>query len=241
MWRRATILEPRPLRFEGAAHEVSGSCPPAYFVRGSFSEAGYKMAGWFVNNVCVFCGSRSGGPVVYAEAARHLGTLLASRGLGLVYGAGHIGLMGVLADAALAAGGRVIGVIPQDLVDRELAHRGLTELLVVDTMHRRKALMAERADAFVALPGGYGTLDETFEILTWAQLGLHGKPVGLLNVAGYFDGLLAWLDHAVREGFIKQKHRELLAISTDAEELLDILSGHQPSPPLPKWDDEKDR
>ncbi len=176
-----------------------------------------------MTNVCVFCGSRSGSPAVYADAARHLGTLLAGRGVGLVYGAGHIGLMGVLADAALAAGGRVIGVIPKKLVDRESAHHALTELLVVDTMHQRKALMAERSDAFLALPGGYGTLDETFEILTSAQLGLHAKPVGLLNVAGFFDGLLAWLDHAGREGFLKPKHRDLLAVDDDADRLLHRL------------------
>jgi uncharacterized protein (TIGR00730 family) len=182
-----------------------------------------------VNNVCVFCGACVGGPAVYAEAGRRLGALLAGRGLGLVYGAGHVGLMGVLADAALAAGGRVVGVIPQDLVDRELAHTALTELIVVDTMHQRKALMAERSDAFVALPGGYGTLDETFEILTWAQLGLHSKPVGLLNVAGYFDGLLAWLDHAGREGFLRAKHRDLLLVDDEAERLLDRLAARVPA------------
>jgi uncharacterized protein (TIGR00730 family) len=182
-----------------------------------------------VNNVCVFCGSQAGNPPLYANAARSLGALLAGRGLGLVYGAGHVGLMGVLADAALAAGGRVVGVIPQSLVDRELAHTGLTELIVVDTMHQRKAAMAERSAAFLALPGGYGTLDETFEILTWAQLGLHSKPVGLLNIAGFFDGLLAWLDHAAREGFVKRKHRELLLVDDDAERLLNRLGSDAPS------------
>ena len=187
-------------------------------------SATFILGGRFVKNICVFCGSRSGGPAVYADAAKHLGALLAARGLGLVYGAGHIGLMGIIADAVLNAGGRVVGVIPQDLVDRELAHKALTELIVVDTMHQRKALMAERADAFLALPGGYGTLDETFEILTWAQLGHHGKPVGLLNVAGFFDGLLAWLDHAVREGFIKPKHRDLLLVDDDAGRLLEELT-----------------
>jgi uncharacterized protein (TIGR00730 family) len=160
---------------------------------------------------------------VYADAARRLGVLLADRGIGLVYGAGHVGLMGILADAVLSAGGCVVGVIPQGLVDRELAHTGLTELIVVDTMHQRKALMAERSDAFIALPGGYGTLDETFEILTWAQLGLHTKPIGVLNVAGFFDGLLSWLDHAVQEGFIKTRHRDLLVVDADAERLLGCL------------------
>jgi uncharacterized protein (TIGR00730 family) len=187
-----------------------------------------------VKNVCVFCGSRGGGPI-YADAARSLGALLAGRGLALVYGAGHVGLMGVLADAVLAAGGRVVGVIPQGLVDRELAHTGLTELIVVDTMHQRKAVMAERSDAFLALPGGYGTLDETFEILTWAQLGLHAKPVGLLNVAGYFDGLLSWLDHALREGFVKPAHRELLAVDDDAGRLLDRLAAGAPTGLPDKW------
>jgi uncharacterized protein (TIGR00730 family) len=160
---------------------------------------------------------------MYSDAARQLGRLLAGRGLGLVYGGGHVGLMGILADAVLTAGGRVVGVIPQDLVDRELAHTGLSELIVVDTMHQRKAIMAERSDAFVALPGGYGTLDETFEILTWAQLGLHDKPVGLLNVSGFFDGLLAWIDRAVREDFVKPKNRELLTVDDDAERLLGRL------------------
>src|SRR5262249_55489848 len=140
-----------------------------------------------VRSVCVFCGSSSGARPEYADAARRLGSALAARGLEAVTGAGHIGLMGVLADATLAGGGRVVGVIPRALVQRELAHQGLSELLVVETMHQRKALMADRADAFAALPGGYGTLDELFEVLTWAQLGLHARPVGLLNVAGYFD------------------------------------------------------
>src|SRR5262249_25743939 len=150
--------------------------------------------------------------------------MLARRGLDLVYGAGHVGLMGVLADAALAAGGRVIGVIPQGLVDRELAHTGLTELLVVKTMHERKALMADRSDAFIALPGGYGTRDETFEILTWSQAGLPAKPVALLNVNGSFDPLLAWLDVAVRDAFLKPKHRALLHVDSDAERLLHCLA-----------------
>src|SRR3954449_13611628 len=156
-----------------------------------------------MQRVCVFCGSKSGGRPVYADAARRLGAALAARGCELVFGAGHVGLMGVLADAVLAAGGRAVGVIPQALVDRELAHRGLTELHVVGTMHQRKALMADLSDAFVALPGGYGTGDELFEILTWAQLGIHAKPIGLLNVAGYFDAMLAWLDHMTREDFLR--------------------------------------
>lgn len=158
-------------------------------------------------NLCVFCGSRLGRPPVYAEAARQLGELMARRGIGLVYGAGHIGLMGVLADAALQAGGTVIGVIPQALVDRELAHRALTKLHVVGSMHERKAKMAELSDAFLALPGAYGTADETFEMLTWNQLKIHNKPVGLLNVAGFFDPLLAWIDRCVADDLLKPRYR----------------------------------
>jgi uncharacterized protein (TIGR00730 family) len=173
--------------------------------------------------LCVFCGSQAGGRPVYAEAARRLGGALAARGWGLVYGGGHVGLMGVLADAALAAGGEVIGVIPQGLVARELAHPGLTRLHVVGTMHERKALMADLAEAFAALPGGFGTADELFEALTWAQLGLHAKPVGLLNVGGYFDPLLDWLDASVREGFVAAEHRRFLRVAPDAEALLTTL------------------
>ena len=155
-----------------------------------------------MRRLCVFCGSAVGGRPVYAEQARQLGGLLAARRIGLVFGGGHIGLMGVLADAVLAAGGEAIGVIPQALMDKELAHRGLTQLHVVGTMHQRKALMADLADGFAALPGGFGTGDEFFEILTWGQLGLHAKPIGLLNTAGYFTPLLAWLDQMVAEGFL---------------------------------------
>lgn len=175
-------------------------------------------------NLCVFCGSKVGTNPVYAAAARRLGALLAQRGWGLVYGGGHIGLMGVVADAVLTAGGRVVGVIPQGLADKELAHLGLTELHVVDTMHQRKALMADRSDAFVALPGGFGTADEFFEILTWAQLGIHTKPVAVLNVNGFFDPLLRWLDHTVTEGFVKPDNRELVRVFGDPVELLDALT-----------------
>ncbi|HEV3083366.1 MAG TPA: TIGR00730 family Rossman fold protein, partial [Gemmataceae bacterium] len=144
-----------------------------------------------MTTVCVFCGSRSGGQPLYAAAARQLGISLVARGMDLVYGGGHVGLMGILADAVLRGGGEVVGVIPQALVERELAQEGLTRLEVVDTMHQRKAAMADLADAFAALPGGYGTADELFEILTWAQLGMHAKPIGLLNISGFFDPLLA--------------------------------------------------
>jgi len=188
-----------------------------------------------MRRVCVFCGSKSGGRPVFAEAAQLLGRLLAERGLGLIFGGGHIGLMGVLADAVLAAGGEVAGVIPQALVDKELAHSQLTELHVVGTMHQRKALMADRADAFVALPGGFGTCEEFFEVLTWAQLGIHDKPIGLLNVAGFFDPLLAWIDGAVAEGFIRPKHRSLLLVAAEPSRLLDELRSYRPTLPRDKW------
>ena len=173
--------------------------------------------------VCVFCGSRTGSQPAYTEAASRLGAALAGRGIGLVFGAGQVGLMGVLADAVLASGGEAIGVIPQALVDRELAHRQLTRLHIVESMHDRKALMAELADAFLALPGGYGTLEEFFEIVTWKQLRLHQKPIGLYNVAGFFDPLLAWIERAIAEDFIKPKHRDLLMVGADIDPLLDRL------------------
>jgi uncharacterized protein (TIGR00730 family) len=189
-----------------------------------------------MKRLCVFCGSSSGHRPVYREITRRVGQLLVERGVGLVYGGGHIGLMGVLADAVLAAGGEVIGVIPQDLRDRELAHTGVTQLHVVATMHQRKALMADLADGFLALPGGFGTGDELFEILTWAQLGIHHKPIGLLDIDGYFGGMLAWMDHMVEEGFLRSSHRRLLCEATNPELLLDWLL--QPAPPVPeaKWE-----
>ena len=176
-----------------------------------------------MKRLCVFCGSHTGTRPDFRKEARNLGQAMVRRGLGLVFGAGHIGLMGVLADAVLEAGGQAIGVIPQSMVDRELAHTGLSELRIVQTMHQRKALMADLADAFAALPGGFGTADELFEILTWAQLGMHHKPIGLLNVAGFFDPLLAWLDRTVEEGLVRSVHRRLLRAAASAEELLDRL------------------
>jgi uncharacterized protein (TIGR00730 family) len=189
-----------------------------------------------MRRVCIYCGSSSGQNPIYTDAARALATRLVDRGLGLVYGGGHVGLMGVIADAVLAAGGEVIGVIPQRLVDAEVAHLGLTSLEVVDSMHQRKARMAELSDAFIALPGGFGTLDELFEILTWAQLGLHGKPCGLLDVGGYFAPLVQWVDHAVAEGFVRPRHRELLMLDEDADRLLDRLGEHEPVA-ISKWAD----
>jgi uncharacterized protein (TIGR00730 family) len=177
-----------------------------------------------MRHVCVFCGSHSGRQSIHADFARQLGAALVRRGLGLVFGAGHVGLMGVLADAVLTAGGEAIGVIPQDLVDRELAHQGLTRLHVVATMHERKALMAELSDAFIALPGGYGTMEELFEVVTWKQLHLHAKPIGLCNVAGFFDPLLAWIDRAIAEDFIRSRHRDLLVVEGEIEPLLDRLT-----------------
>jgi uncharacterized protein (TIGR00730 family) len=175
----------------------------------------------------VFCGSKKGGPAIYAESARRFGQALAARGLGLVYGGGHVGLMGVLADAVLQASGPVIGVIPRSMVESELAHEQLTELHVVETMHQRKALMAERAFAFAALPGGVGTADEFFEIVTWRQLHLHNKPIGLLNVAGFFDPLLAWLDRTVEDGFLRREHLGLIHVADEAERLLNLLLGER--------------
>jgi uncharacterized protein (TIGR00730 family) len=188
-----------------------------------------------MRRLCVFCGSSAGNGDVYRDAARRLGELLAAAGVGLVYGGGHVGLMGVLADAVLRGSGEVVGVIPQALVDRELAQANLTRLEVVDTMHQRKARMADLADGFAALPGGFGTADELFEILTWAQLGLHTKPVGLLNVAGFFDPLLAWLDRCVGEGFLRPENRELLVLAADPEGLLRSLLHAKPAPHVPKW------
>ena len=184
-----------------------------------------------IRSLCVFCGSSVGNRPEYSAAAAEVGRLLAERGIRLVYGAGNVGLMGILADAALAAGGDVVGVIPQMLVDRELAHRGLTELRIVGTMHERKALMAELSDGFLALPGGLGTFEELCEALTWSQLGIHAKPCGALNVCGFFDHLAALLDHAVQQGFVSEANRNLLGISNNAAELLDRLRQFQPAAP----------
>jgi uncharacterized protein (TIGR00730 family) len=176
--------------------------------------------------ICVFCGSASGRAPTYTAAARELGQLLAKRGIGLVYGGGNVGLMGELADAVLDAGGRAIGIIPQQLVDREIAHGGLTELHVVENLHQRKALMAELADAFLTLPGGVGTMEELFEVWSWGRLGLHSKPCGLLNVDGYFDSLRTLTDQMVTEGFLEPEYRELLLIEKQPNVLLDRLTAH---------------
>jgi uncharacterized protein (TIGR00730 family) len=184
----------------------------------------------------VFCGASSGRLPDYADAARVFGTVAATRGLGIVYGGGRVGLMGAVADAALTAGGEVVGVIPQELVDRELAHGGLTELHVVGSLHERKALMAELSDAFVALPGGFGTLDELLEQLTWSQLGLHEKPVGLFDVAEYWRPLIALARHATEEGFVRESDLGAIAVGQDAEGLLDRLERMtREARPRPKW------
>ncbi len=176
-----------------------------------------------LSKVCVFLGSSLGSRAVYAETACELGRLLARRGQTLVYGGARVGLMGVLADAALEAGGRVIGVIPRSMLEREIAHREVSELLVVESMHERKARMADLAEAFVCFPGGYGTLDEFCEVLTWGQLSLHRKPCGLLNLAGYYDPLIAQFDRSVEEGLLRSQHRALVQTHERAEELLNLL------------------
>jgi uncharacterized protein (TIGR00730 family) len=184
--------------------------------------------------ICVFCGSRSGRLPVYREAAERFGALLAREGIGLVYGGGAIGLMGAVADAAMAEGGEVIGVIPKALDKREIAHRRITELHVVSSMHERKAMMAELSDAFVALPGGIGTLEELFEVWTWAQLGLHVKACGLLDVRGFYGGLAQFIDHVLEEGFLKPEHRDVLIVERDPVALLGRIKSFRPAA-TPQW------
>jgi len=187
-----------------------------------------------MKRVCVFSGSSYGAQWAYREAAAELVRALARRGLGVVFGGGGIGLMNVIADTALELGAEIIGVIPEALVAKELAHRRLSDMRIVHSMHDRKALMAELADAFVALPGGFGTLEELCEVLAWAQLGLHRKPSGLLNVAGYFDPLLAFFDHATAERFLRPEHRAMVLVDSDPSRLVDRLMLFQP-PDLDKW------
>ena len=187
-----------------------------------------------IERVCVYCGANRGRDPAYARAAQAMGTTLARRGIGLVTGGGRVGLMGVIADAALAAGGQVVGVIPEALMNKELAHTGLSELVVTPSMHERKARMAELADGFVALPGGLGTYEELFEIWTWAQLGWHRKPCGLLNAAGFYDQLVAFLDGASDAQFRKPEHRAMLVVDTDPDRLLDRFSAYE-APTVAKW------
>ena len=187
-----------------------------------------------MRRVCVYAGSNPGSDPAYAAAARTLATLMAERELGLVYGGGKVGLMGVLADTILERGGEAIGVMPQGLIDREIGHPNLTELKVVDSMHERKATMAELADGFVAVPGGIGTLEELIEVYTWSQLGIHDKGCGLLNTRGYYDGLVAFLDHAVDEAFLRPQHRASLLVDEDPGGLLDALETFE-RPTVGKW------
>lgn len=188
-----------------------------------------------LGSVCVFCGASMGSQSDYVEAAVALGQELGRRRLGLVYGGGSVGLMGALARAAQDAGSNVVGVIPEPLAGREVMGDQIGELIVVETMHERKALMASLADAFLAMPGGFGTMDELFEIVTWGQIGIHSKPVGLLNVAGYFDPLVQWVDGGIREGFIRVQHRDLLLMEREPVALLERLQAHTPPPGLVKW------
>ena len=184
--------------------------------------------------ICVFCGSTAGEDPRYLDGATLLGQSLAGRGIGLVYGGSQMGLMGRIADSVLDAGGKVVGVLPEPLQHREVAHRSLTELVITGSMHERKAEMARRADGFIAAPGGLGTIEEFLEVLTWAQLGMHRKPCGILNTNGYFDPLAAVFDHALREGFIQTVHREMILSDSDAEGLLDRMQSFRP-PRLPRW------
>ena len=187
-----------------------------------------------MKSVCVYCGSSFGVKPVYAKAAQSFGRALVEAGLTLVYGGGRVGLMGTIADEVLAAGGRAIGVIPELLVNKEVGHRGLSELHVVPDMHQRKKMMADLSDAFVALPGGAGTLEELFEVYTWAQLGYHHKPVALYNIEGYYDPLITMLEHTVQEGFMQQTYFDILQIDADAAALIDKIKRYQP-PGKDKW------
>lgn len=192
-----------------------------------------------VKRLCVFCGSSAGARPDYAAAARSLAAEMVRRNIGLVFGGGHVGLMGVMADAVLANGGHVIGVIPHGLVVRELAHRGLPDLRVVSSMHERKALMAELSDAFVALPGGFGTFEELCEAVTWTQLGIHRKRCGLLNVAGFYDPLVTLVNQATDEGFIKAENRDIISVHADPGALLDLLA-QPPTLPVVRWSGGRD-
>jgi uncharacterized protein (TIGR00730 family) len=194
-----------------------------------------------LKRICVFCGSSFGARAAYKQAAEQLGKALADHKLGLVYGGGNVGLMGAVADAALAAGGEVIGVIPDSLLRRELGHRGLTKLNVVKTMHERKALMADLADAFIALPGGFGTMEEFCEIVTWSQLGIQQKPCGLLNIEGYWNNFLAMLDHSVDERFVRPENSELILVATNPMSMLERLMDWEPPHQVEKWIDRSKR
>jgi uncharacterized protein (TIGR00730 family) len=192
-----------------------------------------------MKRICVFCGSSNGAKPIYREAAVQCGRAIVESGIELVYGGGNIGLMGALADAALEADGRVIGIIPDGLLRREVGHLHLSELHIVNSMHERKAMMADLSDGFIALPGGYGTFEEFFEIVTWAQLGMHRKPCGLLNVAGYYDPMLTMIDRANQEKFLRPQHRDLVLVGANIDELLSLMVHYSPPPSLEKWIDRR--
>lgn len=192
-----------------------------------------------MKRICVFCGSRSGTRPAYTRAAQQTGSLIAQRGYELVYGGGQIGLMGVVASSAIEHGGKVIGIIPKALAEVEVAHQGVSELHLVKTMHERKAMMADLSDAFIALPGGYGTLEELCEIITWGQLGIHHKPFGILNVEGYYDGLMQFFDFATDEGFVHPREREVIYSDSDIDHLLMQLENHTPIT-FSKWANDRD-
>ena len=189
-----------------------------------------------MSRICVFCGSSSGIDPVYSKTASAVGEFLAQNGIELVYGGGRVGLMGTVADSVLANGGRVIGVIPEALDKKEIAHKGLTELHIVSSMHQRKALMAEFADGFIAMPGGFGTFEEICEIVTWAQLGIHQKPCGLLNVNGFYDPLIELFNNSTASGFIRLAHREIVLVSAEIEKLFELMKHYKP-PAIEKWID----
>jgi uncharacterized protein (TIGR00730 family) len=193
-----------------------------------------------MRRLCVFCGSSPGARSAYGEAAEELGRVLVAEGIGLVYGGGKVGLMGRLADAVLAEGGEAIGVLPEALMAREIGHPGLDDLRVVGSMHERKALMADLADGFVALPGGLGTVEELFEVYTWAQLGLHRKPCALLDVDGYYEGIASFLAHAVEERFLREDHRAMLMVETQPRALIERLRRFEPEAAVPKWIDREE-
>ncbi|MBX7173302.1 MAG: TIGR00730 family Rossman fold protein [Pyrinomonadaceae bacterium] len=192
-----------------------------------------------MKSITVFCGSSSGFRPEYAEAAKELGRNLVEQNIRLVYGGGNVGLMGIIADEVMKNGGEVVGIIPESLDKKEVAHRGISELRVVNSMHERKALMAEFADGFIAMPGGIGTFEEFFEILTWAQLGFHHKPCGLLNVANYYDGLLSLCENAVNEGFLRKQHSELILVDSDSTKLLEKMQNYKPQT-IEKWIDKEE-
>ena len=191
-----------------------------------------------MKRICVFCGSNNGANPIYLETAESVGKFLAKKNIELVYGGGRVGLMGKVADTVMANGGTVIGIIPQSLATKEIAHQGLTELHIVNSMHERKAMMAELADGFIALPGGFGTFEEFCEIVTWAQLGIHQNPCGLLNINGFYDNLIALINFSTTENFIRAEHRRLVLVESAVEKLFDLMKDFQP-PVIEKWLDKK--